>query len=131
MKHSTQEITIFIEPMGKPRQTQSDRWKQRDCVMRYRAYADKLRAACTTLTLKYPYRVSWTAYFTMPESWSKKKQALLKGEYHQSKPDRDNVDKGILDALFETDQCVAEGLLTKRWDDGRGARIELSISQHL
>jgi len=121
-------FTVHIEPMGKPRQTQSDRWKKRDCVMRYRAYADRLRAAVANLCLpKEPSLVSWKAYFTMPESWSKKKRALHAGQVHQSKPDRDNVDKGILDALFESDQGIADGVLAKRWDDGLGARLEITV----
>jgi len=34
-----------ITPVPKPRQTRSDKWKQRPCVMRYRAFADEVRAA--------------------------------------------------------------------------------------
>lgn len=118
---------VAIEPIGKPRMTQRDKWKKRPVVMRYRAYADALR-------LNYrgplsPTRVSWKAYFTLPPSWSKAKKLAMAGTFHQAKPDRDNVDKGILDALFAKDQCIAFGTLAKYWDDGKGARIELEVTQ--
>lgn len=117
---------IPIDPMGKPRMTQRDKWAKRPCVMRYRDYADTLREKCQGI-MPSPTVVSWTAFFTMPKSWSLKKQAALKGQLHRAKPDRDNIDKGILDALWEQDSGVARGTLEKRWDDGNGARIEITV----
>jgi hypothetical protein len=32
-----------LKPVPKPRQTRSDKWKQRPCVMAYRTFADELR----------------------------------------------------------------------------------------
>jgi Holliday junction resolvase RusA-like endonuclease len=49
------------------------------------------------------------------------------GQPHRAKPDRDNIDKAILDALFPDDSVVAEGYLCKLWDDGKGARIEIEM----
>lgn len=54
--------------------------------------------------------LSWVAYFKPPDS----KSARI-GKIHQQKPDRDNVDKAILDALFEDDSGVAVGKIEKRW----------------
>jgi len=73
------------------------------------------------------YRVDWTAYFPMAKSWSKKKKEQHAGQIHQQKPDRDNVDKAILDAIFKDDSIISDGLLKKRWDDGDGARIEITF----
>ena len=123
-----QHFTICIEPMGAPRMTRADTWKKRPVVMRYRAYKDALRHACKGIA-KDAYGISWFASFTMPASWSKKKKAAMSGTLHRSKPDRDNVDKGILDTLFESDQGIAVGSISKFWDDGRGARIELHVTQ--
>jgi Holliday junction resolvase RusA-like endonuclease len=95
-----QRFQIFVEPMGKPRMTQRDKWAKRKVVVRYRSYADELRRQ-TQGIMASPIIVSWRAFFTIPESWSAKKKAALCGELHTSKPDRDNVDKGILDALWE------------------------------
>lgn len=37
-------MQIFnITPMGKPRQTRADKWKQREVVLRYRAFCDEVR----------------------------------------------------------------------------------------
>lgn len=120
------QTTIKIEPMGKPRMTRLDKWRQRDCVMRYRAFADELRAQVGPVD-QGAFRVDWVAYFTMPASWSMKKKTLMCGTFHRKKPDRDNIDKAILDALFKNDSGIASGQLLKFWDDGGGARIELEI----
>jgi Holliday junction resolvase RusA-like endonuclease len=121
------KFTILGEPVGKPRMTQRDKWAERPAVMHYRAWADRARAAA-------PNRpgdakdVSWVAYFDLPASYSKKKRAALAGQPHRQKPDRDNVDKAVLDALFAQDCTVSDGTLRKRWDDGRGPRIEITIT---
>ncbi len=67
------------------------------------------------------------AYFAIPKSCSKKEKAEYKGEPHQQRPDRDNIDKGILDALFGDDSIVWDGRMRKFWDDGNGPRLELWI----
>jgi Holliday junction resolvase RusA-like endonuclease len=118
--------TAFIEPMGKPRMTQRDKWFKRKSVTRYWSYAAKLRSEFPNPIVD-PVEVSWKAYFSIPKSWSKKKRAEHAGKPHRSKPDRDNVDKGILDALWKDDSRIAKGRLEKFWDDGLGARIELFV----
>ena len=129
---TTPPVTFPVVPVGKPRMTQRDRWKKRAPVLRYHAFKDELRLMVSrlphlraTLASGEVLRVSWTAYFPMPASWSKRKKAAMAGALHRSKPDRDNVDKAILDALFEEDSGIAAGHLEKRWDDGRGPRLEI------
>lgn len=124
-----QTVTIHRTPIGKPRQTRADKWKRRDCVVRYRDFADDARLAFNRLR-KFsdaPLSLSWRAYFEMPASWSKKRKAEMAGQPHRQKPDRDNIDKAIMDALFEDDAGVAFGTTAKYWDDGKGARIELEL----
>ena len=121
--------TIKVTPLGKPRMTQRDQWKTRACVLRYRDFCDKLRG---DLGLKgklktAPVRVDWVAYFPIPETVSALTRANMAGRPHQAKPDRDNVDKGILDALFADDSSAASGMIEKRWDDGNGPRIVLKL----
>lgn len=97
--------------------------------MRYRSFADEVRKAFNR-TQKFPgapLSLSWRAYFEMPASWSKKRKAEMAGRPHRQKPDRDNVDKAILDSLFDDDAGVAFGTTAKYWDDGQGARIELVL----
>lgn len=124
-----QEVVIRCTPIGKPRQTRADKWKKRDCVVRYRSFADEVRLAFGR-TRKFagaPLSLSWRAYFEMPASWSKKRKAEMAGQPHRQKPDRDNIDKAIMDSLFDNDEGVAFGATAKYWDDGQGARIELEL----
>jgi len=128
----TAPATVFFvihgAPVGKPRQTQRDKWAKRPCVMRYRAWTDKARAAAPANLTTQPLSVSWVAYLPFPQSWRQPLRDALRGGFHRHKPDRDNIDKAILDALFKQDCCVAIGSLEKRWDDGQGARIEVTVT---
>lgn len=109
--------------------TQKDKWAKHPAVMRYRAFADALRAACGLQgkMLHCPKILNWTIYLPMPKSWSKKVKLNNLGMPHQTKPDRDNLDKAILDALFEDDSAIYMGILEKRWEDERGPRLELEV----
>jgi Holliday junction resolvase RusA-like endonuclease len=123
---NTIRFTIQGTPVGKPRMTRRDKWKKRPCVMRYRAWADAARAAAGRLP--HPETIAsfnWTAYFSPPKSWSQKKRADAIGTPHRGTPDRDNVDKAILDALFPNDSAIADGVISKRW--GEPARVEIEI----
>lgn len=117
-------VTYNGKPIGKPRMTRSDKWKKRDCVMRYRQFADDLRLAAGGYKLnpEHIQSLSWVAYFE-PTKTNKKKVKI--GELHRQKPDRDNIDKAILDALFKDDSAIAHGTLEKRW--GSPERIEITI----
>lgn len=119
-------FTIPGTPVGAPRMTQADKWKQRPCVVRYRSWKDAARKAAGELppTSSITY-VSWTAYFEPPASWSNKRRAAAMDERHRSKPDRDNLDKALLDALFPEDQGISDGIIRKRW--GVWARLEVEI----
>ena len=122
------KFTIPGVPLGKPRMTRRDQWKKRRCVVRFRAWADVARASAPKDLTTDPLTVSWTAFLPLPPSWSKAKSEAHRGTLHRKKPDRDNIDKGILDALFKSDCGVADGTLVKRWDDGKGPRIEIHVT---
>ena len=66
-----------------------------------------------------PVAVHIVAVFPLPKSWSKTKKAeALAGEWHEQKPDPDNVGKAILDALkdhWRDDSQVADMRLKKLW----------------
>jgi Holliday junction resolvase RusA-like endonuclease len=114
-------MRVVIQPVSKPRQTASDRWKQRPVVMRYRAFADELR-------LKYreelPNSLTIRFYLAMPKSWSKKKRAEMNGKPHQQKPDFDNLAKAVCDALLEEDSVVWRCLVEKYWSTESAIEIE-------
>jgi len=42
--------------------------------------------------------------FPMPKSWTKKKKKAMSGERHKSRPDKDNCEKGIIDAIYYQDK---------------------------
>ena len=58
-----------------------------------------------------------TFILPMPESWSKKKKDRMRFKPHQQKPDKDNLEKGLLDAIFEEDCRVWDSRVSKRWGD--------------
>lgn len=66
----------------------------------------------------------------MPKSWSKKKRMEMDGKYHTQKPDKDNLEKSLYDALtgvaFKDDSAVAVGVTTKRWGEHGKAIIAIS-----
>jgi hypothetical protein len=121
-------IVLAGPPMGKPRMTQRDKWAKRDCVVRYRDWADRLRAAAGTVPpAKSVLDLSWVAYFEPPASWSKKRRWAAIGEPHRVKPDASNILKGIEDILWpDGDSALAAGHYEKLWDPE--PRLEIGIT---
>lgn len=103
-----------ICPIPKPRMTQRDRWAKRPAVLRYRAFCDEVRFRGVTLP-----ESGWHVTFVlpMPDSWSKKKRAAMNGMPHQLKPDKDNLEKALLDAIFDDDARIWDGRVTKIWGE--------------
>ncbi|MDY4380363.1 RusA family crossover junction endodeoxyribonuclease [Pectobacterium brasiliense] len=106
--------TYNITPLGKPRMTQRDKWQKRPPVLRYRAFCDEVRLNKITLP-----ESGWHVTFVlpMPPSWSKKKRAEMNGKPHQQKPDKDNLEKALLDAIFDDDSRVWDGRVSKVWGE--------------
>ncbi len=101
-----------VNPVPKPRQTKRDKWQQRPCVMRYRAFADQCRA----LGMRINEAGSHIIFILpMPKSWSKKKRAAMDGRPHQQKKDVDNLLKAVLDAMYKDDACVWDIRVSKFW----------------
>lgn len=103
---------INVVPVAKPRMTKQGKFKP--AAMRYYAYANHLRAS----RMKVPeccYHLIFV--LPMPKSWSKKKRAAMRGTRHQQVPDKDNLEKACLDALYGDDSCVWDGRVSKLWGD--------------
>lgn len=113
-------------PVSKPRQTQSDKWKKRPCVVAYREWADTARASCAAIA---PNVFQMMAYFYLPfpPSYSQSKRDGMAGSLHYLKPDIDNLVKALLDAIFPNDSHIAIVHAYKRWDDGNGPRVEVEF----
>ena len=120
------EFTASINPIGKPRMTQRDRWKKRPCVVAYREWCDQLRAAAPALPEK-PRVLEILAYIALPDSWSEKRKANMRGRSHERTPDADNIAKAVMDCLMPQDKTIWRLIIEKRWDDGDGPRMEIAI----
>lgn len=103
-----------ITPCTKPRQTRSDKWKKRPCVLRYRAFADECRAKGLSIEQSGQ---KITFFIPMPKSWGKKKRAEMNMQPHQQVPDVDNLLKAALDAVHKQDCAVWSIWTEKRWSD--------------
>jgi Holliday junction resolvase RusA-like endonuclease len=123
------KFTVSIVPMGKPRMTRSDKWRKRPAVLRYFAYrAELILKSPVRLIPVEPGSVTIMAYLPIPESWSIKKKTAMAGMYHRQKPDCDNILKGVVDILWpKGDQMISFKMITKKWDDGNGARLEIEV----
>lgn len=117
--------------MGFVHQTRADRWRKRPCVLRYRAWCDAVRAAAgVTRPQTYIHSLALTVrfYLPIPASWSPALKARATGTAHRQKPDGSNLIKAIEDALVKNDQLIVTGTWEKYWDDGQGARAEVSLA---
>jgi Holliday junction resolvase RusA-like endonuclease len=105
-----------IIPISAPRQTRADQWKDppRPPVARYRAYRDELRLRQVTVPSPFHHVVF---ILPKPSSWSQKQRAAQEGMPHQQKPDKDNLEKALLDAVFGEDSHVWDGRATKLWGE--------------
>ena len=107
-------ILLAIPPMAKPRQTQSDRWKQRPVVIRYRAWCDEVRRQMGDQTLPEAF---WATFY-LPVA--KSRRDIVEGDRHAQKPDADNLLKALMDACLEDDSHVWDVRATKLWTRGAG-----------
>jgi len=109
-------ISFPVDPIGKPRMTQSDKWKKRKVTDRYWEMKDHLNIIATAQGFVMPesdYRI--VAYIPMPDGWTKEDKEKMDNTKHQMKPDKDNIEKAILDSLCKDDSYVWDGRITKLW----------------
>lgn len=118
-------IKYPIVPCPKPRMTRADKWKKRGPVLRYRAFCDEVRLHKIQLPASGAHVVF---IIPMPASWSAKKRQAMNGKPHQQKPDKDNLEKALLDALFEDDSHIWDSLVSKIWGE-EGAIVIQEIQQ--
>lgn len=103
-----------IAPVSKPRQTRSDKWNKRECVLRYRAFKDEVRLH----GVQVPESQSHIIFvLPMPKSWSKKKRERMDGQPHMVRPDKDNLEKALLDSVFSEDCQIWDSRVSKFWGE--------------
>lgn len=108
-----------VSPLGKPRMTAADKWKRRPCVMRYREYCDAMRASMRGHAAMPAgadvMELRVVAHVAMPATWSQRKKKMMNGNHHRTKPDADNILKGVADALFADDAGIVAMSIEKFW----------------
>lgn len=119
-------IIVPGAPVAKPRQTRADKWKERPCVVRYRDWADRARAAAGVIPPAAQH-ADIVVYLPLPQSLPQKKRLAMAGQPHTVKPDIDNLIKSSLDALLKRDQCIHEVRAKKFWEDANGPRVEITL----
>jgi Holliday junction resolvase RusA-like endonuclease len=97
-----------IKPVSKPRMTRADKWKQRPCVMNYRAFKDE----CNLKGVKLDNGDHIT--FVIPIAKGRLKEGL-EGQPHTQRPDVDNLCKGLMDAILKEDSHIYDIRITKVW----------------
>jgi Holliday junction resolvase RusA-like endonuclease len=110
------EVKFDVVPMGKPRMTQSDKWKKRPATDRYWELKNKLKQIAKDNDFVIPdsnYHMIFN--IPMPDSWSKKKKIEFNEKPHKQKPDKDNLEKAVLDSLCEEDSYIWDGRVSKYW----------------
>ena len=126
--------------MGKPRQTQSDRWKKRSCVVRYRNIATAMALQANKEGYNPTPKLKAIIGIQMPKSWTKKKKAALLHTPHRQKPDVDNLIKTIMDALCKQDEYIYHIDVKKFWAEesfvilenlGDGNEEKFNLRHHL
>lgn len=113
-----------ITPCTKPRMTQKDKWNPSEAAKRYFAYRDEVKYRKVFVPVAN-YHI--TFILPMPKSWSEQKKQEMDGQPHQQVPDKDNLEKGLLDAIYGDDSHVWDGRVTKRW--GRKGQIIVEIGE--
>jgi len=108
-----------ITPVAKPRMTQSDKWKKRPIVQRYWEFKSLIHY----YKVELPEFYHVVFFIETPKSWPKKKKDKMRFQPHKQTPDKDNLEKGLLDALYGNDAHVWTGECSKLWADTAGMVI--------
>ena len=115
---------LNVPPCSKPRMTQRDRWKKRQCVLDFFAFRDAVRQEKEDWSLigkDFEYESFEIEFHVpMPKSWSKKKKKLHDGKPHNQTPALDNLLKAWKDSVFEEDSVVWRVHACKLWTSGPG-----------
>lgn len=101
-----------IIPVAKPRMTRRDKWAKRPVVLKYFAFCDEVREKKIALP-EPPYKIIF--HMPMPASWCKKKKQEHAGKPHLCRPDRDNLEKALNDAVCGEDSHLWSAWTEKRW----------------
>lgn len=113
-----------VKPVGKPRMTQSDKWRKRKCVIAYFDYKDEIRRQAEEQGFELENGMKFYFYIPIYESWSAKRKKENLNQLCLQKPDLDNLLKAFWDACTNKDEAIAYIKEAKKfWSDS--PRIEV------
>ncbi len=110
----TQIRVLDITPRAAPRQSRRDKWAPSKAVRIYRAFRDEVGYKIKELPEDFFHVVF---LLPMPASWSEKRKSETAGWPHHGTPDKDNLEKALLDAVYRgsSDAHVWNTASTKLW----------------
>ncbi len=129
-------VTFFVP--GKPHAWQRARHNggQMFTDARTRAYKHAVgtlaKAALAGAVLVGPVEMRVAAIYAVPPSWTKKRReaALNEAVRPVSRPDIDNIAKGVMDALngiaYDDDAQVVQLTVSKRYGEHEGVLVQIS-----
>jgi hypothetical protein len=107
-----QLVVVYAKPMGKPRQSQSDKWNQRPVIVRMRKLADDLREA---FGLKPMEKFHSSLTFQVIATFKTDDPLSLELKRHLKRPDADNILKLYMDSLLDKDDWCQFVSCQKLW----------------
>lgn len=110
MKYTVYDIT----PVPKLRQTRSSKWKTSPAAGRYYSFKDQV-ALSKVVVPDSGYHVLFI--LKMPESWKPEKKNKMRHTPCKKTPDKDNLEKALLDSLFKQDSHIWDDRVSKVWGD--------------
>ena len=109
------EFQVYdIDPVPKPRQTRSAHWKKTPSDERYYAFKDAVRFSKVSVP-DSGYHVLFV--LKMPKSGKYQGKKIIKHTACPKTPDKDNLEKALLDSLFKQDSHIWDGRVSKIWGD--------------
>ncbi len=121
-------IYIPIKPKAapRPRVTTNGTYNPKEYTRYKRGVATVARAKCKR-PFEGPVAMRIEFFFKVPKSWPKKRKAEAK--WHTNKPDIDNLQKAIKDALngiaYRDDSQVCQVMARKQYAQSDGMMIEI------
>ena len=86
-------------------------------MVKYRAFADEIRLRFNVLNLELKDKLDCIFIIKMPKSWSNKKRLEMSGKPHMQRPDIDNIEKSLQDALCKEDSHIWKHRTDKIWGE--------------
>ena len=103
------------------RESNRDRFKPRDRVLRYRAFRDEVRIRHVWAPMPGDLVVFC---MPIPPSWPKRRREAMDRRPHVQVPDVDNLLKALLDACYRDDAHIWQIAAAKVWSSTPGIVIE-------